>query len=218
MEFKKLNADISSWENAPRDPDCDEEITYRRSKRTDVAKDAMSFDEYCKRKKQKKQKCSSSSANDGSTCWLCQVPQSAREGTSTGTGRFFRMFSENYKQCNEDDLYTQLHELYMHDVYTPMLKQGHDVPMLTAMEIKEHFLEHVFEPSVYVSEEIKFLKNVATTMKNHIFCEDDKTKNIDVDDKRVWNYLKVQKQIIELYNTRLTSMNFYDPTAAVCRT
>ena len=208
MEFKKLDADIGGWEGN-QSGDCEEEITYRRSKKSEVPKETISFDEYQERnKKRKRLGCES--------CWLCQTASSAKDGSSTGLGRFFKCFTDNYKQCEEEELYNQLRKLYVHDIYEPMLKQGHDVPDLSADEIKEHFLEHAFDPSVYVSEEIKFLKNVATTMKDHIFCEDGK-KRVDVNDKRVWNYLKVQKQIVELYNTRISNMNFYDVNTSVCK-
>lgn len=209
MEFKKLDADIGGWEEGNRDQDCEEEITYRRSKKTEVPKEPISFCEYRARSnKRKRSGCES--------CWLCQTSSSAKDGSATGLGRFFKCFSENYSKCEENELYAQLRELYVHDIYEPMLKQGHDVPDLSIEDIREHFLEHAFAPSVYVSEEIKFLKNVASTMKDHIFCEDGK-KRVDVNDKRVWNYLKVQKQIVELYNTRIANMNFYDVNTAVCK-
>tara|TARA_B100001094_G_C18078907_1_gene744107 strand:- start:598 stop:1227 length:630 start_codon:yes stop_codon:yes gene_type:complete len=208
MEFKKLDADIGGWEGN-RDQDCEEEITYRRSKKTEVPKEAITFDDFKSRSNKRKR-------GECETCWLCQTSSSAKDGSSTGLGRFFKLFTDNYKQCEEQELYTQLRELYMHDIYEPMLKQGHDVPLLSVEDIREHFLEHAFDPSVYVSEEIKFLKTVASTMKNHIFCEDGKQR-IDVNDKRVWNYLKVQKQIVELYNTRISNMNFYDVNTAVCK-
>ncbi len=54
-------------------------------------------------------------------------------------------------------------------------------------------------------------------MKDNVFESDQSTKKIDVNDKRVWNYMKVQKQIVELYNLRLQNMNFYDVTTAVYR-
>tara|TARA_Y100000389_G_C17377118_1_gene472269 strand:- start:241 stop:867 length:627 start_codon:yes stop_codon:yes gene_type:complete len=207
MEFKKLDADIGGWEGS-KDLDCEEEITYRRSKKTEVHKEPITLVDFTDRRKKRKRDCNS--------CWLCQTSSSAKDGTTTGLGRFFKLFTDNYRQCEETELYAQLRELYVHDIYEPMLKQGHDVPDLSVDDIREHFLEHAFDPSVYVSEEIKFLKNVATTMKDHIYCEDGK-KRIDVDDKRVWNYLKIQKQIVELYNTRISNMNFYDVNTAVCK-
>ena len=213
MEFKKLEDDIGGWEGSREGPDCEEEITYRRSKKTEVPKEPISFREYQERTSEKKRKRASGGCE---SCWLCQTASSAKDGTSTGLGRFFKLFTDNYKQCDDDDLYAQLRELYVHDIYEPMLIQGHDVPDLSVEDIREHFLEHAFDPSVYLSEEIKFLKTVATTMKDHIFCEDGK-KRVDVNDKRVWNYLKVQKQIVELYNTKVTNMNFYDVNTTVCK-
>ena len=207
MEFKTLDADIGGWEGG-KDLDCEEEITYRRSKKTEVPKEPITLVDFKDRRKKRKRNCES--------CWLCQTSSKAKDGSTTGLGRFFKLFTDNYKQCEETELYTQLRELYVHDIYEPMLKQGHEVPDLSVDDIREHFLEHAFDPSVYVSEEIKFLKNVATTMKDHIFCEDGK-KRVDVHDKRVWNYLKVQKQIVELYNTRISNMNFYDVNTAVCK-
>lgn len=207
MEFKTLDADIGGWEEG-KDLDCEEEITYRRSKKTEVPKEPITLVDFKDRRKKRKRTCES--------CWLCQTSSKAKDGSTTGLGRFFKLFTDNYKQCEETELYAQLRELYVHDIYEPMLKQGHEVPDLSVDDIREHFLEHAFAPSVYVSEEIKFLKNVATTMKDHIFCEDGK-KRVDVNDKRVWNYLKVQKQIVELYNTRISNMNFYDVNTAVCK-
>jgi len=209
MEFKKLEADIGGWEGS-RDPDCEEEITYRRSKKTEVPKEPISFDDYKERSnKRKRGDCCES-------CWLCETASSAKDGSTTGLGRFFKLFTDNYRQCEESELYAQLRELYVHDIYEPMLKQGHEVPDLSVDDIREHFLEHAFDPSIYVSEEIKFLKNIAATMKDQIFCQDGK-RRVDVNDKRVWSYLKVQKQIVELYNTRVSNMNFYDVNTAVCK-
>ena len=209
MEFKKLEADIGGWDDEQRKDSntCDEEITYRR-KKTEKPREAITLCEFNSRSKKRRRTGS---------CWLCETASAgAKDGSSSGLARFFKLFTDNYRRCGEDELYKQLHELFIHDIYEPMLMQGHEIPKLTTSDIREHFLEHALDPSVYVSEEIKFLKQVAMTMKDHIFTEGAK-KRMDVNDKRVWNYLKVQKQIVELYNTRLSQMNFFDVTTSVCK-
>ncbi len=127
------------------------------------------------------------------------------------------MFTDNYRNCQEDELYIQLHQMFQKEVKKPLEDQGIEVPDLDVEDIRLHFIEHAFDPTIFVSEEIKFLKEVCGTMRDHIFEDDTETKRTDVSDKRVWNYMKVQKQIVDLYHIKLANMNFYDINTAVFR-
>tara|TARA_B110000196_G_scaffold297917_1_gene289365 strand:- start:1333 stop:2076 length:744 start_codon:yes stop_codon:yes gene_type:complete len=208
----------------------EEEFTYIR-KKAEVPKDNMSFHQFkeqraSKRRKRKKvvEICQAVEAaepvNRGpyeASCWLCRMSGAAKDGTATGLGRFYRMFTDNYRNCKDEELYIQLYQMFNREVKGPLKEQGLEVPDLDVEDIRDHFTEHAFEPTVWVSEEIKFLKEVTRTMQDNVFESDQATKKIDVNDKRVWNYMKVQKQIVELYQLRLQNMNFYDVTTAVYR-
>lgn len=205
-----------------------EEFSYKRSV-PEAPKDGISFDDFKQRKKAKRArrkkgravaKEEPSKAPAGPyepACWLCRMSGAAKDGTSTGLGRFFRMFTDNYRNCQEDELYIQLHRMFELEVKKPLEDQGIEVPDYDVEDIRLHFIEHAFDPTIFVSEEIKFLKEVCCTMKDHIFEDDKETKRTDVSDKRVWNYMKVQKQIVDLYHIKLQNMNFYDINTAVYR-
>lgn len=206
-----------------------EEFSYKRSV-PEAPKDGISFEEFKRRKKAKRAKKRSgrgvakadqpAEAPEGPyqpSCWLCRMSGAAKDGTATGLGRFFRMFTDNYRNCQEDELYIQLHQMFHNEVKKPLEDQGIDVPDYDVEDIRLHFIEHAFDPTIFVSEEIKFLKEVCGTMRDHIFEDDTETKKTDVSDKRVWNYMKVQKQIVDLYHIKLANMNFYDINTAVFR-
>jgi hypothetical protein len=125
------------------------------------------------------------------------------------------MFADQYRNLNEGVLYEQLHAMFESQVRAPLLLQDIDCPELSAEELKEHLLEHNLDPGVWVSEEIRTLKSVSGVMRNQMFTSKDGT--VDVNDKRVLNYLKVQKHITDLYNARLTNMNYFNPQQNVAR-
>lgn len=112
-------------------------------------------------------------------------------------------------------LYEQLAKMFESQVRAPRQAQGIPCPALGPADIKEHLLEHTLEPSVMISEEIRFLKSVVATMKDRVFSREDDV--LDVKDKRVEAYIKAQKQLVALYNTKVTTMNFHDAKCAVVK-
>ena len=235
-EFTSCKDNVDTWDTQKKRKgqssmgDMEEEFTYTR-KKAEPPKDGMSFDEFKrerdrKRKKRKKVMAVEEAAQAAPpvqrgpyepACWLCRMSSAAKDGTTTGLGRFYRMFTDNYRNCKDDELYIQLRQMFDKEVKGPLREQDIMVPDLDVEDIRDHFTEHAFEPTVWVSEEIQFLKEVTRTMQDNVFEADQSTKKVDVNDKRVWNYMKVQKQIVELYNLRLQNMNFYDVTTAVYR-
>lgn len=145
-------------------------------------------------------------------CWLC-----ARTGRAPGSalGRFYKMFADQYRNLEEAVLFSQLHAMFESQVRAPLLLQNIECPALSASEIKEHMLKHNMDPGVWVSEEIRTLKVVSGVMRNNMFTEKDGA--VDVNDKRVINYLKVQKHITDLYNARLANMNYFSPHTNVAK-
>jgi len=120
------------------------------------------------------------------------------------------------KNLEEDVLYEQLAKFFEGQVRAPRQAQGIQCPALGPADIKEHLLEHTLEPSVMISEEIRFLKSVVATMKDRVFSKGD-DEVLDVKDKRIEAYIKAQKQLVSLYNTRVTTMNFHDAKCAVVK-
>lgn len=147
-------------------------------------------------------------------CWLCARTQ-GRRAPGSALGRFYKMFADQYRNLNEGVLYEQLHAMFESQVRAPLLLQNIECPELSAEEIKEHLLEHNLDPGVWVSEEIRTLKSVSGVMRNNMFTEKDGA--VDVNDKRVINYLKVQKHITDLYNARLANMNYFCPQQNVAK-
>ena len=191
----------------------EERITYERSFDNDA--ECVGYDELKRtRRAAKRQKRAEVHKGYGDECWLCMAPA---QGTSSSIGRFYKMFTENYKNLEEDVLYEQLAKMFESQVRGPRLAQGIPCPELNATDIKEHLLEHTLEPSVFVSEEIRFMKSVVATMKDRVFSKTDEDGVLDVKDKRVEAYIKAQKQLVALYNVKVTAMNFHDAKCAVVK-
>lgn len=191
----------------------EERITYERSFDNDA--ECVPYDELKRaRRESKRRKRAEVHKGHGEECWLCMAPA---KGPSSSIGRFYRMFTDNYKNLEEDVLYEQLAKMFDSEVRAPRVAQGIPCPELSAADIKEHLLEHTLEPSVFVSEEIRFMKSMLATMKDRVFSKTDEEGVMDVKDKRVEAYIKAQKQLVALYNTKVTAMNFHDAKCAVVK-
>ena len=70
------------------------------------------------------------------------------------------------------------------------------------------------EPTTFLSEEIRSLRDVADVLKKNLF-ERDVQGNVDVNNKKLKDLLSVQQQIVSLYNTPVAKMNFYSSTTSV---
>jgi len=188
-----------------------EEIVYKRNYAGDngpgdVEPDTIKYNEV------KKKRCKKRDREQA--CWLC-ARTTGKRAPGSALGRFYRLFSDQYRYLEDDVLYPQLKEFFDSQVRAPLLLQSVECPDLTPEEIKQHLLEHNLDPGVWVSEEIRTLKNVCGVMRDQMFT--DKEGAVDLNDKRVLNYLKVQKQITDLYNARLPNMNYFDAHNNVAR-
>ena len=94
------------------------------------------------------------------------------------------------------------------------LPQGMDCPLLDANALRDHFLHHTLEPSTFISEEIRSLRDVAAVMKRNLFIR-DVTGNVEVDGRKLKEYLSVQEQLVKLYQAPLSRMNFFSSSTTV---
>ena len=180
----------------------EETITYTRNY-TDQAGERVSLEEV---KKKRKRAC-------GQSCFLCgRAGFSGDESTSVG--RMYKMFRTEYSKHASDELFDNLAVFFKEEIYNLYSEQGLSCPLLTADQIKIHFLDHNLSPSTYLSEEIRSLREVSDVLKKNLF-ERDVQGNIDVHQKKLQDLLKVQSQILLLYNSNVQNMCFYDSNTSV---
>lgn len=180
----------------------EETITYQRSYK-EAAGERVSLDEV---KRKRKRTC-------GKSCFLCgRAGFSGDE--STAVGRMYKMFRTEYSKHASEELFENLAVFYKEEIYELYREQGLDAPLLTAEQLKIHFLEHTLEPSTFLSEEIRSLRDVADVLKKNLF-ERDVQGNVDVHEKKLKNLLQVQQQIVALYNQPVEKMNFYSSNTSV---
>ena len=179
----------------------EETITYQRSFK-DVG-ERVSLDEV---KKKRKRTC-------GQSCFLCgRAGFSGDESTSVG--RMYKMFRTEYSKHDSEELFANLAVFYKEEIYELYVEQGMDAPLLTADQIKHHFLDHNLEPTTYLSEEIRSLREVSDVLKTNLF-ERDVQGHVDVCEKKLKNLLSVQQQIMTLYNSDVSRMNFFNSSTSV---
>tara|TARA_B100000787_G_scaffold87028_1_gene64267 strand:+ start:24273 stop:24956 length:684 start_codon:yes stop_codon:yes gene_type:complete len=190
-----------------QDPRCtpclEETITYQRSFR-DVPGERVSLDEV--KAKRKRETC-------GGACFLCGRAGFAGD-ESTAVGRMYKMFRNEYSNHDSDELFANLEIFFKEEIYNLYKEQGMDCPLLTKEQLRVHFLQHTLEPSTFLSEEIRSLRDVADILKNNLL-ERNIQGNVDVNEKELKKLISVQQQIVQLYRTPISSMNFFDPTTTV---
>lgn len=188
---------------APPVPGFEEEtITYQRCVRERPGKKVSLRDVKKRRKEQ-----------HGGHCFLCGRAGFASDDT-TAIGRLYKLYRTEYANHSQEELFKNMETFFREEIYTLYNEQGLDCPILDADQLKEHFLEHNIEPSSYVAEEIRALRDVATVMKANLF-EENEDGNVDVNQKQLKSLIALQQQIISLYGSRLDNFNFYDPTTSV---
>lgn len=181
----------------------EETITYQRSYK-DVAGERVSLDEV-KRKRKRKSGCNA--------CFLCgRAGFSGDE--STAVGRMYKMFRTEYSKHDSDELFANLETFFKEEIYNLYREQGLNCPLLTKEQLRDHFLHHTLEPTTFLSEEIRSLRDVADVLKKNLF-ERDVSGNVDVQEKKLKNLLQVQQQIVTLYNQNVEKMNFYSSNTSV---
>lgn len=199
-DMKKLNPTKMKPSN-----DLEEEtITYQRSFRQ-IPGERVSLDQV---KSERKKVC-------GKSCFLCGRQGFAGDET-TAIGRMYKMFRTEYSNHDQDELFENLTVFFKEEIYNLYTEQGMCCPLLTKEQIRQHFLEHTLEPSTFLSEEIRSLRDVASVIKKNLF-ERDIQGNVDVSQKKLKDLLSVQQQIVSLYNTPISKMNFYTPTTSVAQ-
>jgi len=186
-------------------PQMEETITYERSFKS-VPGERVSLDEV--KQKRKIGSC-------GNACFLCGRAGFAGD-ESTAVGRMYKMFRTEYSNHESDELFANLEIFFKEEIYNLYQEQGLDCPLLTKEQLKVHFLHHTLEPSTFLSEEIRSLRDIADVLKTNLF-ERDVQGNVDVKEKKLKELITVQQQIITLYRTPIQSLNFFDPTTSVCK-
>lgn len=181
----------------------EETITYQRSFK-DIPGERVSLNEV--KRKRKQNAC-------GSACFLCGRAGFAGD-ESTAVGRMYKMFRSEYSNHESDELFANLEIFFKEEIYNLYREQGMDCPLLTKEQLKVHFLEHTLEPSTFISEEIRSLRDIADVLKTNLF-ERDLQGNVDVSQKKLKDLISVQQQIVALYRTPISSMNFFDPITSV---
>jgi len=180
----------------------EETITYQRSYK-DVAGERVSLDEVKKKRKRA----------HGNSCFLCgRAGFSGDESTSVG--RMYKMFRTEYSKHDSDELFENLAVFFREEIYNLYIEQGLSAPLLTADQIKIHFLEHSLEPTTYLSEEIRSLREVTDVIKRNLF-ERDVQGHLDCNPKKLADLLKVQQQILTLYNSNVSKMCFFNRNTSV---
>jgi hypothetical protein len=194
---------ISNLKCQPCVPPMQETITYERLF-TDVPGERVSLDEV--KRKRKQDSC-------GAACFLCGRAGFAGD-ESTAVGRMYKMFRTEYSNHESDELFANLEIFFKEEIYNLYCEQGLDCPLLTKEQLKVHFLHHTLEPSTFLSEEIRSLRDIADVLKTNLF-ERDVQGNVDVNPKKLKDLMSVQQQIVTLYRTPISTMNFFDPTTSV---
>lgn len=180
----------------------EETITYQRSFKEEAG-ERVSLDEVKRKRKR----------TNGNACFLCG--RSGFSGDeSTAIGRMYKMFRTEYSKHDSDELFANLSVFYKEEIYNLYNEQGLDAPLLSAEQIKSHFLDHNLAPSTYLSEEIRSLREVTDVLKKNLF-ERDVQGNLDCNEKKLVTLLKVQQQIMSLYQSDVTKMCFYNASTSV---
>lgn len=184
-------------------PPIEETITYQRSFK-DVEGERVSLDEVKRKRK---------NGSSGTACFLCGRAGFAGD-ESTAVGRMYKLFRTEYSNHESDELFANLETFFKEEIYNLYKEQGLDCPLLSKEQLKVHFLHHTLEPSTFLSEEIRSLRDVADVIKTNLFSR-DVSGNVDVNQKKLKDLISVQQQIVALYRTPIGSMNFFDPTTSV---
>jgi len=180
----------------------EETITYQRSYK-DAPGERVSLAEVKRKKKRA----------HGNSCFLCgRAGFSGDE--STAVGRMYKMFRAEYSKHDSQELFENLAVFFKEEIYNLYNEQGLQCPLLTAEQIKEHFISHSMCPTLFLSEEIRSLRDVSEVLKKNLF-ERDIQGNLDVSNKKLSDLLKVQAQILTLYNTQPSKMNFFNSNTSV---
>jgi hypothetical protein len=124
------------------------------------------------------------------------------------------MFRTEYSKHDSDELFANLAVFYKEEIYDLYNEQGLSAPLLSPEQLRIHFLEHSLEPTTYLSEEIRSLREVGEVIKRNLF-ERDVQGNVDCNQKKLADLLKVQAQILVLYNSSVERMNFYNSNTSV---
>ena len=199
-EMPPLKKQNTAFDEAPP---MEETITYQRSFK-DVPGERVSLEEV--KRKRKQDSC-------GEACFLCGRAGFAGD-ESTAIGRMYKMFRSEYSNHESDELFSNLETFFREEIYNLYKEQGLDCPLLTKEQLKVHFLHHTLEPSTFLSEEIRSLRDIAGVIKTNLF-ERDVSGHVDVNQKKLKDLISVQQQIVTLYRTPIASMNFFDPTTSV---
>ena len=179
-----------------------ETITYERSYK-DAPGERVSLDEVKRKRKRA----------HGSGCFLCgRAGFSGDE--STAVGRMYKLFRTEYAKHDSDELFSNLETFYREEIYNLYIEQGLSAPLLNKEQLKIHFLHHTLEPTTFLSEEIRSLRDVAEVIKKNLF-ERDVQGNLDVQQKKLKDLMAVQTQILMLYNQSVSRMNFFESTTSV---
>ena len=180
----------------------EETITYTSTYK-DTAGERVSLEEVKRKRKR----------THGGGCFLCgRAGFSGDE--STAVGRMYKLFRTEYSKHDSDELFANLETFYKEEIYNLYNEQGLSCPLLTAEQIKNHFISHSLEPSTFLSEEIRTLREVAGILKQNLF-ERDVQGHVDVSQKKLKDLLSVQQQIVSLYNTPVSKMNFFNTNTSV---
>jgi len=180
----------------------EESIVYQRTYK-DQAGERVSLDEVKRKRKR----------TTGASCFLCgRAGYSGDE--STAVGRMYKLFRNEYSKHDSDELFSNMAVFFKEEIYELYREQGLDCPLLTKEQLKDHFINHTLEPTTFLSEEIRSLREIGEVLKKNLF-ERDVQGNVDVNNKKLKDLLSVQQQIVSLYNQKVSGMNFYESNTSV---
>jgi len=107
----------------------EETITYQRSYKE--TGERVSLAEVKKKRKR----------TSGNSCFLCgRAGFSGDE--STAVGRMYKLFRTEYSKHDSDELFANLEVFFREEIYNLYREQGLDAPLLSAEQLKDHFLNH----------------------------------------------------------------------------
>lgn len=157
--------------------------------------------------------------HSGEHCGLCNhLVLTKHNLKNEKLNNFYQIFRDNY-HCNsisKETLWQQLHEYYMKVFYWPCEKIGNpnNLPEMTPIDIKNHFLHHIHEPSVWINKNIQFYMELESLLKDKIIHEHEtnsKKRKRRLDNNSLVLLNRVQSQITTFLEKNPKDMLFYNP-------
>jgi hypothetical protein len=126
-------------------------------------------------------------------CWLCDDINEIHD-------QFYKLFRNEYNlNSNDEAIFDSMTEMYSHFLAEVEDDEKHLFPKMTSADFKSHFLQHLIDGHVELSQQLKKLRVLESILLNSCVLKDNKSQKLKVDDGCLKNILIIQNQIRSIY-------------------